>query len=106
MQNRHFSEIQKNARCPLCRLIYTGLLQNRPLSNQLDNERIYYYRLLFGTFDITEIDEFDPDHEYDDLELYDLNELNLKRRVAGKEENSDSGDIESTQLLSISKNWL
>lgn len=33
--------------------------------------------MLYGTFNITETDEFDPDHEYEDLDLYDLDGLDL-----------------------------
>jgi hypothetical protein len=92
-----FSEIQRNARCPLCRLVCRSLLQNRISSDPLDNERIYYYRMLYGTYDITEIDEFDPDHEYEDLELDDFDEPNSK----GKNKIVDLYDVDSDEIDDI-----
>jgi hypothetical protein len=39
------------------------------------------YRMLYGTYNITEIDEFDPDHEYEDLKMNDLDGLDLKGKM-------------------------
>ena len=67
-------------------------------SDPLDNERIYYYRMLYGTYNITEIDEFDPDHGHEDLELNDLDGLDSKgeNAVIGLNDN-DSDEIDDME---------
>jgi hypothetical protein len=50
--------------------------------------------MLYGIYNITEIDEFDPDHEYEDLKLNDLDGLGSK----GKNAVIDLNDIDSDEI--------
>jgi hypothetical protein len=50
--------------------------------------------MLYGTYELMEIDEFDPDREYEGLELNDFNELDSK----GKNEIIGLNDVDSDEV--------